>query len=100
MNIEYPSPPARINEFDAIVYSLFTFGIVGCLLYMVLFVKLFKKLYKENEIGIVIVMLIFVIYGLSEKLWMNADYNILITAFSYLIFYNNSGVRKIEKQSN
>lgn len=84
----------------AIVYSLFTFGIVGCLLYMVLFVKLFKKLYKENEIGIVIVMLIFVIYGLSEKLWMNADYNILITAFSYLIFYNNSGVRKIEKQSN
>ena len=52
---------------------------------------------KENETSIILVVFIFVIYGLSEKLWLNVDYNIMITAFSYLIFYNNNGVKKIDK---
>lgn len=75
----------------AIVYMLFAFGYVGCMLYLLGFTKLFKVLYSKNKIGIVIIMFAFILYGMSEKLWLFADCNLLITSISYLIYEYNKG---------
>lgn len=80
----------------AIVYMYFSFGVVGCIMYILLFQKLFATLYKNNELGIIIIIFCLIIYGFSEKLWLNAHYNILISAFSYLLFNATEGEKKNE----
>lgn len=70
-------------------YVLYAFGIFGMTLYIFGFRGLLKKLYDNKNITLLIIMFVFIIYGLSEKLWLFADCNIFITALSILIFNNN-----------
>ena len=42
-------------------------------------------------------MFVFIIYGLSEKLWLFADCNIFITALSLIIFKNDNLFLEKEK---
>lgn len=71
-----------------IAYALYAFGISGTLLYMFGFRKLLKKLYNVKNYPLLIITFIFIIYGISEKLWLFADCNIFITALSLVIFKN------------
>lgn len=73
----------------AIAYVLYAFGISGCILYIFSFKKLLKKLYKVKNYPLLIIIFIFVVYGLSEKLWLFADCNLLITTLSLIIFREN-----------
>ena len=77
----------------AIVYMLFSFRYIGAIMYIVGFKKLISILYKKEYIGIVIIIFIFMLYGVSEKLWLFADCNLLLTAISFII-YNNKEVAK------
>lgn len=77
----------------SIVYVLYSFGIVGALVYLVGFVKLLRCLYDRKNILLAIVFVCFLIYGVGEKLWLYSDYNIFMTAFS-LIFATSVGMRK------
>lgn len=70
----------------AIVYMLYAFGIVGAFLYVIGFQKLLKKLYKLQNLALVILIYVLVIYGISEKLWLFVDCNIIITAIGYVIY--------------
>lgn len=72
------------------VYMLYAFGICGLSMYLIAFQELLKKLYKNKKLILIIIVYLFIIYGISEKLWLFADCNILITALSYIIFYNDS----------
>lgn len=77
-------------------YALYAFGVSGLMLYMFGFRKLFKKLYKIGNYSLVIIMLVFILYGLSEKLWLFADCNMLVTTLSFIIFRNNENeIKKI-----
>lgn len=75
-------------------YMLYAFGISGLCIYLFSFVKLIKKLYKRNDLALVLIVFSLIIYGVSEKLWLFADCNILITVLSVLIF----NVRNEEKK--
>lgn len=67
-------------------YILYAFGVSGIGLYIFGFKMLLKKLYNIKKYPLMIIIFIFVIYGLSEKLWLFADCNIFITALSSVIF--------------
>lgn len=73
----------------AVAYALYAFGVLGVLLYIVGFKMLLKKLYDIKNYPLLIITFAFIIYGLSEKLWLFADCNIFITALSLLIFKDN-----------
>lgn len=81
----------------AIAYALYAFGVTGALLYMFGFKILFKKLYSIKNYPLLIIMFVFIIYGLSEKLWLFADCNIFITALSLIIFKNDNLFLEKEK---
>lgn len=70
----------------AVVYMLYAFGYLGCFIYIYGFQRLLKVLYKKNLIGIVIIIFIFMLYGISEKLWLFPDCNLLITSVGFLIY--------------
>lgn len=78
------------------VYFLYSFGIIGFLLYEIGFIKLQKKLYLNKEYTLVLIFLIFVIYGLSERLWIYIDYNIFMSAFTLIFF--ESEVKNVDKK--
>lgn len=72
-------------------YCLYGMGIVGLILFIVSFKKLFRKLYKYKNYSLIIIMFSFIIYGLSERLWMLIDYNIFMASFIFII-YTNTGI--------
>lgn len=67
-----------------VVYMLYAFGLTGLIMYLCCFKNLLKRLLKTDYL-LAIIMFLFVIYGMSEKLWLFADCNIFMTAFSYLL---------------
>ncbi len=85
----------------AYAYSLYIYGIFFYLLLIYSFHKLFKKLYHNQSYVLIIIMFCFVIYGLSEKLWLSIDYNIFMSVFAVLIYnsvpkkYNSSTVNSV-----
>lgn len=61
-------------------------GIIPTLLYGFLFNRLFKCFYNEFNYLCIIFMFCFMIYGLSERLWLNIDYNLFMIFFVFVIF--------------
>lgn len=68
------------------VYALYAFGVSGFVLYNLSIKKLFDKLYELKEYSLIVIMFIFVIYGISEKLWLFADVNLFLVMFKELIY--------------
>ena len=68
------------------IYMLYAFGIVGLFLYIFSFIKLFSILYKRRNYHLIIIMFIFVLYGISEKVWLCADCNLILACLSQNIF--------------
>lgn len=76
------------------VYFLYSFGIFGLIIYIVGYRELLKTLYKKRLYSLVLIFLVFVIYGLSERLWTAIDYNIFISAFTFVFFDNTLDVNE------
>ena len=81
-------------------YLLYRLGIISFLLYTFAFIYLFKMLYKKKNYDLIIIMLCFLIYGLSERIWMYIDYNIFILSFGFIIFNDNSIRTSIKMKNN
>ena len=77
-------------------YCLYIYGIAFFILFIIAFRKLFKRLYEQKKPMLIIIMLCFMAYGLSEKLWLSIDYNIFIILFSMLIYDTNN--KKLQSQ--
>lgn len=68
------------NTFAFVLYGL---GIGVFVLFFVFYIRTVKNNFKYNNIHLVIIMLAFMCYGLSEHLWVYVDYNIFMLAFAY-----------------
>lgn len=68
------------NTYAWMWYAL---GIFVFILFHIAYIRLIKKCYKEKNISLSIIMFMFMIYGLSEHLWLFVDYNIYMLAFFY-----------------
>ena len=66
-------------------FVLIGLGIVTFFLVMFAYQRLEKKLCVINQ-PLAIVVFSFFLYGLSERLWMNVDYNIFMLAFAELLY--------------
>ena len=80
------------------IFALYAFGAIGLALFLCAFVKLQKHLYRQKEITLALIILAFLIYGLSEKLWLYADYNIFMTAFTFLL--TGTRVKELRNATN
>lgn len=69
----------------AFVYILYSFGVIGFIFSIFFFQKIIRNFYKYNLIHLVILIYILILYGLSEKLWLFVDYNVLIVIFSFIL---------------
>lgn len=67
-------------------YTLYGLGIIGFLIFIFMFKKLFSKLYEIKNYSLIIIIFSFLIYGLSERLWLYIDYNIFMASFIYIFF--------------
>ena len=81
------------------VYTLYAFGVVGTVIYLLAFVKLFSYLYKKNNVFLILVFVAFLVYGVGEKLWLYPDYNIFMTAFSLLFGMNTVGKEEVRENA-
>lgn len=68
-------------------YSLYGYGIILSIVLILMFRKLFKVLYKEKDYLLITIMFLFLVYGLSERLWLCIDYNIFMLVF-YKVLYS------------
>lgn len=73
-------------------YVLLGQGIVVAAGYLMSIPALMRRARQQHDYALMIVFLCFLIYGLSERLWLNVDYNILMLGFSSLIFPINKSV--------
>lgn len=67
-------------------YLLIGLGIVGFCVFCISFSILIERLFRKGEIAFAVVMGCLAVYGVSERLWMSVDYNILMLAFRELVY--------------
>ena len=82
----------------AYAYCLYVYGIAMFILFVFAFKRLFKKLYKTKKYMFVIIMFCFMVYGLSERLWLYVDYNIYMILFSLILYNTNNVSLSCEKE--
>jgi len=70
-------------------YSFLSYGVINTLIILLGTKKLFRKLYEKRYYSLLIIMLVFSIYGFSERVWFLIDYNIFMIMYSILIFNKN-----------
>lgn len=83
----------RLTIDNGYVYMSVAFGVIFMVVFSILYVKLFKEMYKRKMYVEIAALMIFNIYTLSEKLFLNIFTNFTIVFFVYIL-YNN-----IEKES-
>ncbi len=71
-------------------------GIIVFFLFIFAYFRLIKKNYQYDNIPLCIIFFVFMVYGLSEHLWINIDYNIFMLA----LFYNPGKFVKHEEESH
>ena len=69
-------------------YLYFSSGIIVFLLVMVAYITLIRDLCDYSNIPMAIIMSLLFLYGLSEKLWFQPDYNLLMISFRQLIYHD------------
>lgn len=65
-------------------YSLLALGLFGTSFYLLYLSRVLKFFFNKENFPLVLIFVCFVIYGLSEKFWMYADYNIFMITFGYI----------------
>ena len=83
---------------NAYVYTWIKWGITGFIFFIAIQTCMLKKCIAINEVALLLVFICFTIYGLSERLWMNVDYNIFVLA--YLNVFLKKNITKSEKRNN
>ncbi|WP_066834570.1 hypothetical protein [Collinsella ihumii] len=78
-------------------YLVYGYGILITAGYLVAFPALMQKMHERGENSLVIVFLLLSIYGLSERLWVCAEYNALMLAFSVLLYDDGSTIIQNEQ---
>lgn len=68
------------NTYAFILYDL---GILVFTLFIIFYIRLIRKNISYKNIPLCIIMFAFMVYGLTEHLWINIDYNIFMLAFCY-----------------
>lgn len=81
-------------------FLLLGLGVVGFLVFCIAITKLITVIYKKGDPSFGIVLLCLLIYGLSERLWMAVDYNILMIAFRELFYHDVFDIYKRGKPLN
>ena len=71
-------------------------GILVFCLFVFAYYRMIKKNYKYDNLPLCIIFLVFMVYGLSEHLWIFIDYNIFMIA----LFYNPEKFIKQEDQEH
>ena len=66
-------------------YSFIVLGIFAFLIIMMTYYKI-EQILCQSNMPLAIIMFCLFVYGLSERLWMYIDYNILMLAFAELIY--------------
>lgn len=69
-------------------YTFYGMGVIYLIIFIFSYIALLKQLIETNQYSLMIVFLIFAIYGLSERLWINIDYNIFMIAYNNILFKN------------
>ncbi len=80
------SSAGRTND-NLYGYCLIGLGIVTFILFIIIYIQMIDAIYDKNK-PIAIILTCFMIYGLSERLWMNVDYNIMMLSFRSLIYHD------------
>lgn len=69
-------------------YLFFGLGIIITVIFLAIFCISINRLFRYNMCALAIILIIFAFYGLSERLWINIDYNIFMITFGVLLFPN------------
>lgn len=75
-------------------------GILVSLLFLVSMTYLMYKLYKRNNVPLAIILFGFFLYGFSEHIWINFNYNVFMLAFHFLIYPNKGEERHVLRKHN
>ena len=70
---------------NAYIYTWITWGLIGFVFFVAVQTYMLKRCIAMDEIALLLVFICFTIFGLSERLWMNIDYNIFVLAYSKII---------------
>lgn len=68
-------------------YCWIGLGIITFFLFMYFYIRMIDRLFENNK-PMVIILICLMIYGLSERLWMNVDYNIMMLSFRTLLYHD------------
>ncbi len=80
------STAGRTND-NLYGYCLIGLGVITFIIFLIFYIKMIDNVYDKNK-PIAIILTCFMIYGLSERLWMNVDYNIIMLAFRDLVYHD------------
>ena len=70
--------PFQMTVDNIYAYAWIRWGIVGTILFLFLLVRTLKKCIKNRNQALLFVMTCLFIYGLSERIWFNVDYNVFM----------------------
>ena len=73
---------ANLTLDNSYIYSILGLGIVVFSFYLIEFKRMFNWFYLKKEYLLIIILFSFMVYGIGERLWLAADYNIFILSFS------------------
>ena len=80
-------------------YLIISSGIIVFIFVLVAYSKLVKDLYIHGNIPMAIIVFLLFAYGISERLWFQIDYDILMLAFRQL-FYHDIELTPVEYENN
>lgn len=80
-------------------YLIISSGIIVFIFALVAYSKLVKDLYIYGNIPMAIIVFLLFAYGISERLWFQIDYDILMLAFRQL-FYHDIELTPVEYENN
>lgn len=97
--IELVTDTSRLTIDNGFVYMSVVFGIVFMVMMSILYIKLFKKMYKDERYIEISLILVFFVYCMAEKVFFNIFTNFTIAFFVYLL-YNNSNIKPKYNKKN
>ncbi len=80
-------------------YVLLAQGLVVTVLYFVATPRLMRSMSDRGDWPLLAVFLCLFVYGASERLWMSVDFDVLVLAYSYLL-YRGAGVGSDDPDSD
>lgn len=77
-------------------YLIISSGIVVFIFIMIAYIRLIYDLYMYDNVPMAVVIFLLFAYGLSERLWFQIDYNLLMLSFKQLLYHDVVQEQKIQ----